>query len=93
MATDSNRIKELITRQDKPKTREEEFLIEFYDKALAGDLLFELVMEKEELFSQLNQEDLRLMMYGYSLGQKHFDERTIGFDLEINKPSGNDGLH
>jgi len=91
--TDGFRITKLIVGEELPATIEESFLVEFYAKALTGALLLDLVLDKERELEDISIEGLRMIMYGYALGQSHCDERLGEFADSEHEPNDDDTVH
>ena len=86
-------MSDLIRGEELPKTQEEHFLVDSYSQALLGISLLEWILEKEQDFETITSEELRMILYGYALGQQHFDERVQDSDFDSNKPSEDDKIH
>ena len=87
------RMSEQIRGERFPETEAEYLLIEFYAKGLLDELLLTIVLSQSNDFDKRTSEELRMALYGYALGQKHYDERIAGFELEKLNPSSNDDVH
>lgn len=87
------RMIDLISGTIQAETLEEQTLVEYYVNALAGHLLMELVSSDEKKIEKMSAEALRMIMYGYSVGQKHYDERIQQFELEELTPPDSGKVH
>jgi len=91
--TNPDRMIELIQGDVIPETLEECTLVEFYSEAILGHGLIECIMPRELEFEQYSNERIKMAVYGYSIGQKHYEDRIEKFKMEDLKPSDDDNLH
>lgn len=90
--TKADRISKIIAGTQTPETIEENLLLEFYKDALVGHSLAELVTAMMDEFEKLRSEALRMVVYGYAIGQRHYQNRLEEYDAS-NLPNDDDTVH
>jgi hypothetical protein len=76
-------IESLIHGKREPENLGEEMFIKMYKSAMAGELLFSILMDLNDLIDELGEDEWNMLVIGYAVGQH--DLETVEYELSDDK--------
>lgn len=82
---DIDRLINLVSGKQKAESKRDELFLTVYKSAKAGDLLSETLKQQGEDVNFYREEELTLVLLGYSMGQLALETKDLELQRELQK--------